>query len=77
MARLEASPIPTGETHAAAQAAWSPAARFPDPVAWRSGDDGAGPARPTDARGGESTGRHRGLPDVPDRDPFGEAAAEL
>ena len=35
------------------------------------------PARPTDARGGESAGRHRGLSDVPDRDPFGEAACEL
>jgi hypothetical protein len=35
------------------------------------------PARPANARGGGSAGRHPGLPDVPDRDPFGEAAAEL
>ena len=34
------------------------------------------PAGPADARGGESAGRHRGLSDVPDHDPFGEAAAE-
>jgi hypothetical protein len=35
------------------------------------------PARPADARGGGSAGRHRGLPDVPDRDPFGKAACKL